>query len=83
LRPLRKREADECECNEQSEDFHDLSLFLVDDCLRVNPSQFLPAGRMSGGGFSLLADLTRRDGAALDWGESTTFLVPHGNDKMI
>jgi hypothetical protein len=38
---------------------------------------------MSGGGFSLLADLTRRDGAALDWGESTTFLVPHGNDKMI
>ena len=31
---------------------------------------------------ALLADLTRRDRAALDWRESTTFRAPHGNDKV-
>jgi hypothetical protein len=62
-----------------------MGLILVfNGCLRVNPSQFLSQREeCQGGGLSLLADLPRRDRAALDWGESTTFLVPHGNDKMI
>jgi hypothetical protein len=33
--------------------------------------------------FRWLADLTRRDRAALDRRESTTFRAPHGNDKVI
>ena len=36
---------------------------------------------MSGGGLSLLADLTRRDRAALDWRKSTTFRAPRGNGR--
>ena len=52
--------------------------------LRVNPSQFFPQREeCQGGGLSLLADLTRRDRAALDWSELTTFRAPHGNAKVI
>jgi hypothetical protein len=38
---------------------------------------------VSGGGLSLLADLTRRNRAALDRTESTTFRAPRDNAKVI
>jgi hypothetical protein len=56
---------------------------LIDGSLRMNPSQFSRAGRMSGGGLSLLADLTQ-DGIVplrTRWGQAA-FRRSDGSDQQ-
>jgi len=67
----RKSEADKRECNEQSEEFHDLILVLM--VVASEPSQFSPAGRMSRGGLMLLARLNASGIVLLRAGMSQQF----------
>jgi hypothetical protein len=59
-------------------------LFLIDVWFANEPFAVFPEREeCQGGDLSLLADLTRRDRAALNWRKSNTFRAPYGNAKMI